>query len=243
MSMNIAICDDEKRIREYILQLIKNQCADCHVDLFDSGNSLLAVDKSYDIYFLDIQMPSINGIQTAEQLRKNQEAHSLHERVIIFVTALKEYMEDAFDVKAFHYLTKPINETKFNAVFARAVSDYQKMKSIAKNHIIIKNGNIHRKLCIKDMLYVESQNKKVIINLVDEVLEYCGTMQELEDMLGNTFFRCHRCYLVNMNYVARYNPDTIWLENGIEILLAQKKYRQFVKIFMMFTRSGGSIHE
>jgi DNA-binding LytR/AlgR family response regulator len=99
--MKIAICDDEKILRENLCALVKNQNEDCHVDLYDSGNALLDANKDYDIYFLDIQMPGIDGMKTAARIR---EAEKSRESVIIFITALKEYMANAFDVKAFHYL-------------------------------------------------------------------------------------------------------------------------------------------
>jgi DNA-binding LytR/AlgR family response regulator len=63
----------------------------------------------------------------------------------------------------------------------------------------------------------------------------------METLLGKLFFRCHRCYLVNLDHIQRYNTDTIWLKNGTEIMLAQKKYAEFVKTYLAFAKSGGLI--
>lgn len=239
MPVSIAICDDEKNIREHILSLVKNHSDDCHVDLFDSGDALLMAQKEYDIYFLDIQMPGINGMETAGKLREIQKVNSMREGLIIFITALKEHMADAFDVKAFHYLIKPIDENKFEAVFSRAIHECKKDKENADKYIMIKSGNVNHKLFIKDIFYIESRNNKVVITGADGTTGYYARLQELENTLGTGFFRCHRCYLVNMEHIKRYTSNTIWLKNGDEILIAQKKYSLFVKAYMSFIKSGG----
>ena len=233
--MKIAICDDEKNLRENILALVKEQCADCHVDLFSSGTALLETSNVYDIYFLDIQMPGLNGIKTAERLREQHAPAG----VIIFITALKDYMADAFDVRAFHYLIKPINEDKFKLVFSRALAEYNKFNELAEKYILVKSGSTHHKILIKDVLYIESQGKKVSVHTKTGRMEYYDTMQELENALGDSFFRCHRCYLVNMSHIVRYNATSVQLSDGSEIHLAQKKFQDFVKAFLLFARDGG----
>lgn len=234
MPLTVAICDDETHTREVINRLIKNQYEDCCVDFYDSGNALLASNIEYDIYILDIQIPGVNGMKTAEQLRERQRASSQSESIIIFVTTLKEYMADAFDVKAYHFLLKPIDKNKFSAVLSRAMNDCRKTKEDVDNHILIKSGNSYHKLFFRDIYYVESRDKKVVINLVDGAMEYYGKIKVLENAFDKSFFRCHRCYIVNMEHITRYNANTIWLKNGDGIYLAQKKYTTFVKEFKMY---------
>ena len=81
---------------------------------------MISAGIDHDIYFLDIEMGDISGIELAKKIRSEQE-NSGKRSIIIFVTAFREYMEDAFDVNAFHYLVKPIKEKKFAEVFQRAV--------------------------------------------------------------------------------------------------------------------------
>lgn len=241
MPITIAICADEENIRGDIMRLVKNQCDVCRADIFDSGNALLAANKDYDIYFLDIQIPGMSGIKTAEQIREKQAALSQYERVIIFITVLKEYIDAAFDVNAFNYLLKPIDENKFKSVFTRAVNYCQKMKEDKDRHILLKDGNSYNRVSLRDIYYIESYNKKVIIKFAENTIEYYGTMQELEGILGCAFFRCHRCYIVNMEHIARYNAHSITMKNGAEILIAQKKYPQFVKAFTAFTSTDSLV--
>ena len=241
--MRVAICDDENNLREDIKRMVKNQCADCRVDLYDSGESLLAAYKEYDIYFLDIQMTGINGMETAERIRTREATESQSESIIIFVTSFTDFWGDAFDVKAFHYLVKPVDVIKFNAVFTRAVTDCLDKKERAGKHILIKSKDSYHKVLLCDIYYIESQNKKVVVSSTNGEIEHYGKMQDFENSLGNAFYRCHRCFIVNLEHITKYNATTIWLKNGSNIFLAHKKYNEFVKTYLNFAKSGGLIHD
>ena len=103
MRLNIAVCDDEKAIREQINELIEKEKAGISTDLYETGDALLAADKKFDIVFLDIQMEGTDGIETAKKLRVKDE-----DTILIFITGIREYVFQAFDVAAFHYLLKPV---------------------------------------------------------------------------------------------------------------------------------------
>ena len=107
-SLRIAICDDEKEIRNNIERNIRLIYADVSIVQFEDGKTLLAYTEQIDILFLDIQMQPIDGMETARELRK-----AGNRMTIIFVTAIEEYVFQAFDVGAFHYLVKPIEQVKF----------------------------------------------------------------------------------------------------------------------------------
>ena len=105
--MNIAVVDDEEAIREQIGGFIKKRNPDFNISVFDTGEGLLAAGKDFDIIFLDIQMEGMGGIEAARTLRQ-----SGVDAVVIFITGIREYVFEAFDVSAFHYLLKPIEEQK-----------------------------------------------------------------------------------------------------------------------------------
>jgi DNA-binding LytR/AlgR family response regulator len=230
--MKIAICDDELNMCERICVLIKEQNVNCDIDIYYSGEALLAAGNKYDIYFLDVKMQGISGMQAAKHLRENVSEGS----VIIFITAFKDYMSEAFDVKAFHFLLKPVTADKFATVFARAMDEYHRITRYADKHIIIKIDNSHHKLRIRDIHYIESRDKKAVFYTKQGMIEAKIKIKELEKMLEREFFRCHRCYLVNLMYVTRYSTSVIWLTNGEEVLLAEKNFNDFVKAFMRFGR-------
>lgn len=233
--MNIAICDDEKIVRQQIKGLIEKQKADCNLELYETGEELLAAGKHFDVVFLDIQMEGINGIDTARALREQNE-----ETVLIFITGIKEYVFDAFDVAAFHYLLKPIEENKFMEVFDRAVKEAEKRKEKGQKQLFIKTRQRNITLEQKNILYIENRGRKAEIHTVDETIEIYAAMIELEKQLGGEFYRCHRGYLVNMAYITEYSNDSIRLSDGESIYLAKEKYNEFVKEYMRYLRNGGT---
>ena len=230
--MYIAVVDDEKVIREDICKLIEKQRPESRVEAFSTGEELLASQGRFDIVFLDIQMDGMNGIEAARSLRKRQE-----ETVLIFITGIKEYVFDAFDLYAFQYLLKPLDEKKFAEVLDRAVKEAGRKKE--KRGIFIKARNLT--LAQTDILYIESRGKKVEIHTArdEESIEIYAAMDELEGQLGEGFYRCHRAYIVNMAYITEYANDSIILTNGDTVYLAKKKYSEFVKAYMWYLQSGG----
>ena len=89
--------------------MIKRQAPDFDICQYATGENMISAGIDHDIYFLDIEMGDISGIELAKKIHSEQE-NSGKRSIIIFVTAFREYMEDAFDVNAFHYLVKPIKE-------------------------------------------------------------------------------------------------------------------------------------
>ena len=84
--------------------------------------------------------------------------------IIIFVTGYEKYMNSAFDVSAFHYLLKPIDEEKFRSVFGRALDELYAVMERTKRFILVRNSGIQQKVYLKDIYYIESANKKIIIH-------------------------------------------------------------------------------
>ena len=233
MGLNIAICDDEEIIREQIKELTEKEKSGLCMELYETGDALLASGKQFDIVFLDIQMEGTDGIETAKRLRQRDE-----DTILIFITGIREYVFEAFDVAAFHYLLKPIEEEKFREVFRRAGRELEKRKSKRRETVFIKTRNRSFSLEKDSILYIESRGKKVEIHTTGETIEAYASMNEMEGQLGGGFFRCHRGYLVNMAYVAEYDSGSITLNNGECVYLAKEKYGEFVKAYMRYLRNG-----
>ena len=235
--MRIAICDDEKNIRELIGNKVAKQYPEAEIVFFQSGEELLLSDKHVDILFLDIQMSGKNGMETARELRKKDKSV-----ILIFVTAVEEYVFQAFDVGAFNYIVKPIDDTKFVDVLCRAVDEWHSQDTNASepeaNYVMINNGGFHTKVMIEDIVYAEVFNRKVVIHKLNDEIEYYGKMSDLEAVAGDSFFRPHRAYLVNFKYVEKYDATTIYLEKGTA-LMAKQNYPDFVKKFMKYNQRKG----
>lgn len=229
--MEIAVADDEKVIREHICGLIKKKAPECSLSAYDTGEKLLAADKSFDIVFLDIHMEGMNGIDTAKKLREKWD-----DTIIIFITALKEYVFDALDLYAFHYLLKPIDEKKLLDVLEKAAEAVKYSKS---NRLFIKTKNIT--LDQSEIIYIESRGKKADIHTVgkNKSIEIYASMDELEKQLGESFYRCHRSYIVNMSHISQYDNESITVLSGERVYLTKKKYGEFVKAYMWYLQNEG----
>ena len=235
--MRIAICDDEKNIRELIEGKVVKQYPEAEIVSFSCGEELLLSDMHIDILFLDIQMSGRNGMDTARELRKKDT-----DVILIFVTAVEEFVFQAFDVGAFHYIVKPIEDAKFIGVLHKAVDELSSKCKDAneaeERYLMINSGGVHTKVVFDDIVYAEVFNRKIVIHKLNDTIEYYGKMSDLESLAGDSFFRPHRAYLINFKYVEKYDASTIYLEKG-SVLMAKQNYPEFVKRYMKYIQRRG----
>lgn len=229
--LKIAVCDDESFIREYLKTVI-HRVLHTEADLYAGGEALLAANTDYDILLIDIclaktkDVDKLNGMETARRLRKTSNA------VIIFITALREYVYDAYDVEAFHYLLKPINEEKLCEVLKKAAVKAGEKR--ASEPLIIKADGVYHQIPLEDIFYAENDGRKVILHTKTGTFSYYEKMGILEQKLGAGFFRSHRGYLVHLQEVSGYDRSSITLKNGDTVFLAKQKYNDFVSAYMNY---------
>lgn len=229
--MRVAICDDDRESCARLRSLIKKQEPDCEVVCFDAGKRFLEDRRSFDILLLDIQMEEMSGIEVARILRIKQE-----KTILIFVTALKEYAAEAFEVSAFSYLLKPVEPEKFCRVFESACEEVRKMESAGGEQLFFQTKARSFVVQKREILYVESHKRKVEIHTLGENITVYATMKSMEELLGEGFFRCHRGYLVNLAYVAEYGTGTVRLKNGETVYLAREKFSEFSRAHTRYLR-------
>lgn len=230
--MRIAICDDDARGRERIRTLLEKEFSQAQTREFDSGMKLLEnVEEGWqpDIVLLDIAMEGMDGMETARRLKERSDA------ILIFVTGVKEQVFQAFDVGAFHYLMKPVDQNKMTDVLKRAVQEVEKRQT-APRYLLVKTEGSHRRVPVEDILYVENSGRKVILHTRTGCLEYYERMNHLEEVLGEGFYRCHRGYLVALSAVDGYDHESITVAGGEKIYLAKQKYSEFVKLYCRFLK-------
>ncbi len=228
--MRIAVCDDEKEVRARLAEKISRLYPEAELALYPSGEALLAA-RPPDIVLLDIQMPGRNGMETAGLLRQGNK-----NMVIIFVSALEDYVFQAFDVGALHYLVKPFDDGKLAEVLARAAKQLEDGRCREeKRTLMITRGGEHITVPVEDIVYAEVYNRKVILHTLDSDIEYYGKMKELEKRTGADFYRPHRAYLINFRYIRKYDASTIYLERG-QAMMAKQNYPDFVKSYLRYNQ-------
>ncbi len=236
--LSIAVCDDEVMeccgMAKKIKDILEEQKIPCKVRQFYNGRELLQAGESFDILFLDIMMQDMNGLKTAQVFRENAP-----DKILIFVSSSKQYVFDAYDVEAFQYLLKPVDERKLRNVLQRAV---RKTETRPQEFIIISRERQKKKLFLDDIYYFEIKGRMVDIHGTEGIFTYYAQMGELEDKLRDKgFFRCHKSYLINLKYVDVYNRQEVILENGEAIMLAKRRYEEFCQEVLKVMRENGGI--
>ncbi len=231
--LKLAICDDERSQREEVVGIVdkalrlKNK--QYKIFQFNTGEDLISLTDNFDIYFLDIKMDKLTGIEVAKKIRLINE-----QAVIVFITGLKDYVFDAFDVRAFHYILKPIDENKLKDVLYSALLQFDKKDKF----IIAKTISQATKIFIKDIMYIESQHRKLKIHTKNNIIEYYHKISDIEkELYGYNFFRCHKSYIVNLKYVESYDNIFITLINSEKIYVSKYRLDDFSKAFMYYLKN------
>ena len=238
--IKIAICDDEANIRAYLSSLIGAQSCPCEIVEYASAGDCLADHREIDLLFLDIELaPSgLDGMELAGQIRERATGT---QPVIIFVTGHEQYVFDAFDVGAFQYLLKPVDEEKFAQVFARAVAQIGTAREKPGRVLTLQSANTSKTVPLDSIYYIESSNHKVELHLKDGEFACYAKIRDLELELQDQFFRIHKGYLVNLSYVDGYSKTEVTLTNGERLLLSKYKYQDFVKAYLHFLKRGADL--
>ena len=190
--------------------MAEKQLEDYQIDSFSDGRSLLESGCEFDLIFLDIQMKQPDGMETAKRLRQRG-CRSL----LVFVTVLKECVFDAFEVQAYDYLVKPLDESHFKRTMDRAVKALE--QRTAKG-IIIQRGPSCEVIPLFQIVYCEVIGRKIYIHQKDgKTTDYYEKLSDLERRVDGRFFKCHRSYLVNLDYVCRCSGGRVRLSSGDEI--------------------------
>lgn len=233
--IKIAICDDEKNIRSYLMSLIREQNTECEITEYASADEYLSSGVEHDLLFLDIELKgSASGMDGMGMAKCIRNTEHIKQPVIIFVTGYEKYVYDAFDVDACGYLVKPVNEQKFAEVFSRAQDKVLSEAEQKKKALLIQCAGANKAIPLDNIYYMESQKHKIVLYTKDGELEYYAKIGELEEKLQGHFCRIHKGYLVNLSYVEEYSRTEIILTNGDKLPLSKYKYEDFVKAYLRF---------
>ncbi len=233
--MKIAVCDDEEKIRNIIMSELKSSFPDDEIISFGIGEDVLrSVEQDGympNIILLDIMMPGVSGMDVARKLRDISD-----DVVIIFITGEKQYVFDAFDVRAFHFLVKPFSNEKLVSVIKAAKEEIAKATlKPQKKYVMLNSRGSHIRLCASDIIFAEVYGARIIVHTRTDEKEYYGHLSELEKLVGDGFFRTHRGYLVNLRFVKKYDAGKCYMSKG-EALISKQNYKVFVKALIDYNK-------
>ncbi len=230
--LNIAVCDDNKLFLEKFAETVSSLIKEEHnIIKFTNPNDLLHriedySDDSIDIVITDIEMPGLNGLNMAKELK------TLHPRIqFIFVTNYTEYIQEVFAVNPIYYILKPVDETKLAEALKKAIeqlseSDKKCFNVTSKNKIL--------RIRYDEIKYIESYSRKIIIHETKRNTELLMKLDDFEKELPPYFLRIHKSYSVNMNMIRSINNNLIELFSGEVIPVAKVKYPEIKKSILRF---------
>jgi DNA-binding LytR/AlgR family response regulator len=241
----VAICDDLECDRLQIKSYIKDYCIqedfDINIITFENGEALekhyTNSRSTFDMIFLDIYMGKKTGIEVAKQIRKYDSNCK-----IIFTTSSSEHALESFEVFPFNYLIKPISKVAFNTVFEKALDVNNKE---SQNRLIIKIGATIHTVYYKDIQYIESDARSLNIHTVNSKnFTFLSKLDDIQKSINDRrFVRCHKSYLVNMDYILNVEDYSFKILDNTKIPVTQRNFATIKKIFFDYILDKSNLNQ
>ncbi|AXU81745.1 TPA: response regulator transcription factor [Clostridioides difficile] len=203
----IVICEDDITqiafLRECILKSLEGISSQIELFEFNSGEELLETNlEGIDIFFLDIKMLQLTGMDVAKIIRETNNTSE-----IIFITSIVDYIQEGYKVRAYRYLLKPIDFGDLNESILSCISDIIKKR---ENFMLIENKGIINKILINSIMYIEVRKKVLTIHTKNDTYYTKNSMDKIElELEKYNFFRCHKSYLINLEYIQFICKNTV----------------------------------
>jgi DNA-binding LytR/AlgR family response regulator len=232
--MNIAVCDDDGAVLKAVADCISHYCETnrflADVRSFQSGEELLDAfsREPFDLVFLDVYMSGLTGVETARKIRETDPVC-----ILVFMTVSDEFALDAYSVDGIAYLRKPVIEQDVLRVLGKCVGVFLKNSRF----ITVPRGRRDEiRLPLAGIRFVEVFNKEVVFHADAETISTMRmSLDEAELALdGSPFLRCHRSFIVNMNYVESIRNGTFLMKNGSSVPIGKGRYAEIRSMFSDF---------
>ncbi|MGP1567446.1 MAG: LytR/AlgR family response regulator transcription factor [Peptoanaerobacter stomatis] len=237
--INIAICDDDIKAIKEIENILSEYATLINIKIlihfFLNGKDLISfLENNYiDLLYLDIQMKNLTGIEVGKKIR--QELYN-DEIQIVYISAIKDYAMDLFQVRPNNFLIKPFSKEEVEETLSTAIRLINdKEKTFTFN---IKGTEIKKR--ISEIIYFESMRHKMKVVTKDKDFEFYSSIFDVYYELADYGFAlCHASYIVNIEHIEEYNKDKIKMSNGCFIKISRSKRNEFIEQIAKFDMNRG----
>lgn len=226
----IAVCEDEKDqrelIKDYLTKILDEINLSYEIITFSSGEELFEnYPNDVDIFVLDILMDEINGMDIARKIREIDDKNV----EIIFTTSLVDYIQEGYEVRAYRYLLKPLKYEDLKKHITSCINEI----SNRNKYILVDNKSSILKIKVNEITYIEIKKRNMTIYTTRGNYQIKSTMDKIEkDLENHNFYRCHKSFLVNMEYVDNIKQYIAKLENKEEVPISRHRFKDFkIKFF------------
>lgn len=230
--MRFAIVDDEKLYYDSFLPLCEQYMAkkneDFVIDYYTNGVSFLEnVKTNYDVVFMDVQMPVMDGMRTAEKFRMvNNTA------ILIFLTNFERFAVRGYNVDAMDYLIKPIDYAQLSSVLDKTLD---KVRKLTTEQFVINTADGLIRVPLSDIVYLESIKHHIIFHTLHGDYDCWGSLKKYEAQLPDEkFYRCNSCYIVNLQFVSEVKSNTV-IVNKTELVVSKVRKRGLIDAITKYT--------
>lgn len=226
--VRIAVCDDEKNIRDqikgYLVRYGAREGTELEILEYASADALLKdYPRQLDLLFLDIFMPGVDGMDAARAIRDFDP-----EVCIIFITTMYQRAIEGYAVRAFGFIRKPVSYAELSHELGCALRQISRSRE-QEQYVTLRSGGVTYRLPVSGISYCEVRNHSMFVCQDGKVTEYRCPMKELEEqLLPHGFLRCHASYLVNARKIAAVEPAEILLTDGARVPISQRKKKEFM---------------
>lgn len=224
--MRLAVVEDclvdQAILKGYLEDYAREKGENMELELFSDGADLVeGYEPRYDILLLDIEMEKLDGMSAAEKIREKDE-----DVIIIFITNSPHYAIKGYSVNALSYILKPVSYFALSQEMDRAV---ERLKQKTGKSLMIQTSEGLLRTDLKDILYLESQKNKVLINTRKGQFSRYSTLKEMEELLDCPYFvRCNNCYLVNLRWVSGIE-DNFALVGKDRLAISRPRKKDFLQ--------------
>lgn len=227
--IQIAVCDDEPFMLDELSSRLSQYAAEkglsFHISRFSDGQSLLESGVDFDVLFLDIRMEPADGMEIARRLRAAD-----FSGLLIFITVLKEAVFDSFEVGAFDYLIKPLEDGRLEHTMERVMRTLEKRN---QNHVVVRKGSACQVIPLSRIVYCEIQGRMIHLHQTDgKTVSFYEKMEHFAERVDRRFFRCHRSYLVNLDFLCECRDGQAALSDGSKVPVSRLREQEMLRVLL-----------